>query len=62
MVGFFLGVIGIGYGLPNLYHKDEQYYVNLALSFGMGDFNPHIFENPPLASYLLFVLYVFYYV
>ena len=61
ILGFILRIVGIGYGLPNLYHRDEQYYINLALSFGMGDLNPHIFENPPFASYLLFFLYGIYY-
>ena len=62
ILGFVLRIIGIGYGLPNFYHRDEQYYINMALGFGSGDFNPHIFENPPFASYLLFFLYGTYYV
>jgi hypothetical protein len=61
IVGFVLRVIGIGYGLPNLYHRDEQYLIHLALGFGTGDFNPHSFLLPPLASYLVFLGYGLYY-
>jgi len=61
VLGFVLRVIGIGYGLPNLYHRDEEYLIHLALGFGLGDLNPHSFLLPPLASYLVFLFYGLYY-
>ncbi len=48
---------GVQFGLPDLYHADEPIVVNHALYFGTGDFNPHFFNIPPLASYLLFAVY-----
>lgn len=53
---------GIQFGLPELYHADEPIVVNHALYFGTGDFNPHFFNIPPLASYLLFAVYGVFYV
>lgn len=40
---------GPGYG-----SRDELMYVPKAIRFGGGDLNPHYFQNPPLASYLMF--------
>ncbi len=56
-----LRMIGIRFGLPDLYHADEPIVVNHALAFGSGDFNPHFFNIPPLISYLLFFIYGIYY-
>ena len=52
---------GIGFGLPSLYHADEQLVVHHALAFGSGDLNPHYFKIPPLVSYVLFFLYGIYF-
>ncbi len=60
-LGLILRLIGIGFGLPNLYHADEPIIVNHALAYGSGDFNPHFFNIPPLVSYLLFLVYGLYY-
>jgi len=54
ILGFFLRVWGLDFGLPQLVHADEPIVVNHALAFGLGDFNPHFFNIPPLTSYLLF--------
>ncbi|MEE9193619.1 MAG: glycosyltransferase family 39 protein, partial [Thermodesulfobacteriota bacterium] len=43
--------------MPFLYHNDEPIVVNYALSYGTGDFNPRMFNVPPLLSYLLFFEY-----
>jgi hypothetical protein len=60
--GFALRLWGINFGLPHLYHADEPIVVNHALAYGTGDMNPHFFNIPPLVSYLLFIVYGFYYV
>ena len=57
----FLAVVlriwGLDYGLPEMLHADEPIVVNKALSYGMGDLNPHWFLLPPLTSYVLFFIY-----
>ncbi len=53
---------GIGFGLPGVYHPDEERIVHHALAFGMGDLNPHYFNYPSLPMYLLFLEYGAFYV
>ena len=60
--GFLVRVIGINFGLPDLYHADEPLLVNQALVFGSGDFNPHYFKTPSFLRYLLFGTFCLYYV
>ncbi|OGW84501.1 MAG: hypothetical protein A3C35_02390 [Omnitrophica bacterium RIFCSPHIGHO2_02_FULL_46_11] len=60
-LAFLVRIVGIQFGLPNLYHADEPIIVNHAMAYGTGDFNPHFFKIPPLVSYLLFVVYTFYF-
>lgn len=52
---------GITWGLPLLYNADEPHFINIAVSFGSGDFNPHAFKYPTLWMYVLFAAYGFYY-
>lgn len=59
--GLGLRMIAVQFGLPHLYHADEPIVVNHALAYGTGDLNPHFFKIPPLVSYLLFLIYGFYY-
>ncbi len=56
-VGAILRLWGIGYGFPAIFNGDEPHIVNMAVSFGSGDFNPHIFKYPTLWTYLLFFSY-----
>jgi len=42
--------------------SDEPHHVNLALNFGTGDLNPHVFKYPTLWMYLLFLVYGFVFV
>ena len=60
-LGAFLRIWGINFGLPFIYHADEPIVVNHAMAYGVGDFNPHFFAIPPLASYYLFFLYGVYF-
>lgn len=60
-LAFLVRIVGVNFGLPNLYHADEPIVVNHALAFGGGDFNPHFFKIPPFTSYLLFALYGIYF-
>lgn len=60
-LAFLVRIAGINFGLPDLYHADEPIVVNHALAYGTGDLNPHFFKIPPLISYLLFVVYGFYF-
>lgn len=62
LLGFCLRLTGFDFGLPHLYHADEPIIVNHALAYGAGGLNPHFFKIPPLVSYLLFVVYGFYFV
>ena len=57
ILGFVLRIWGINFGLPHQLHQDEPIVVNHALAYGTGDLNPHFFKIPPLASYILFLLY-----
>lgn len=61
LLAFVLRFWAVEFGLPHLYHADEPVVVNHALAFGTGDFHPHFFNIPPLVSYLLFVVYGFYF-
>ena len=42
------------FGGPGYGSRDELMYVPKAIRYGGGDLNPHYFQNPPLASYLMF--------
>lgn len=61
LFGFTVRMIGINFGLPDLYHADEPIIVNHAVAYGTGDLNPHFFKIPPLTSYLLFIAYILFY-
>lgn len=51
-------VWGIGFGLPHLYHPDENVYVDIAQRmFKTGDWNPHFFNYPSLFLYLNAIAY-----
>jgi hypothetical protein len=54
-------LLGIGFGFPNLVFADESHHVNVAMSFGSGHLNPHIFKYPTLWMYVLFALYGIYF-
>ena len=54
---FVLRIWGVNYGLPDIYHTDEERLVNHALAFGLGDLNPHYFNYPSFSMYLLFFQY-----
>ena len=57
-----LRIWGIGFDLPNLYHRDEARYVTIPLNIlKTGDYNPHFFNYPSLFFYLLAVVYIVYY-
>ena len=60
-IGLILRVWGVNFGLPYQFHQDEPIIVNHALAYGTGDLNPHFFVIPPLTSYILFALYIFYF-
>lgn len=56
-----LRLIGIGYGLPAVFNSDEPHLVNVAVSFGGGSLNPHLFKYPTLWMYVLFAAYGVYF-
>lgn len=63
VVGLYLRVRGITFGLPNtLCRPDEAYIINIAMRFGTGDLNPHSFFYPSLYFYVLFTFYILYFV
>lgn len=57
-----LRIWGIGFDLPNLYHRDEARYVSIPLTIlKTGDYNPHFFNYPSLFFYLLALVYIGYF-
>lgn len=54
VVAFALRVIGVQYGLPDVYNPDEVSIMARALSFAKGTLNPHNFLYPTLYFYVLF--------
>jgi len=53
---------GIGFDLPNLYHRDEAKYVSIPLKIlKSGDYNPHFFNYPSLFFYVLSLVYIIYF-
>ena len=55
-IAFAVRLIGLPYGLPNLYHQDEMIVVNHAMGIGAGGWNPHFFVLPPFSIYFLFLI------
>jgi hypothetical protein len=62
VLAFGLRVWGSNWGLPELYHPDENKIVNRALAFGKGDLNPHYFGWPSLQMYVMFFIYGCYFI
>ena len=56
-IAFLLRLIGIGYGLPYLYHQDEPIIVNHAMAVGATGLNMNFFVIPPFTIYFLFAVY-----
>ncbi|MCX6561137.1 MAG: glycosyltransferase family 39 protein [Candidatus Aminicenantes bacterium] len=44
---------GLGWGLPNTYHVDENFFAEKAVRFLSGDLNPHFSGIPTLHMYML---------
>jgi len=44
---------GLGWGLPNTYHADENFFAQKAVRFLSGDLNPHFSGVPTLHMYML---------
>ncbi len=62
IVALGMRVWGIGFDLPNLYHRDEAKYVSIPLNIlKTGDYNPHFFNYPTLFFYLLSIAYIVYF-
>jgi hypothetical protein len=57
LLGFWLRVAGIQFGLPFVYHPDEQQYILPAVGVVSGDFRPLAHYNPALYPYLIGVVY-----
>jgi hypothetical protein len=56
-----LRLVAISYGLPAVFNSDEPFVVDVAVSFGAGTLNPHLFKYPTLWMYLLFASYGVYF-
>jgi hypothetical protein len=52
--GFTLRLIGLSYGLPDVFNPDEVAIMNRALAFATGDLNPKNFLYPTFYFYALF--------
>jgi 4-amino-4-deoxy-L-arabinose transferase-like glycosyltransferase len=54
LVALVLRLTGLTWGLPWVFHPDENHYVAVAQQMvRSGDPNPHYFENPSLLTYLI---------
>lgn len=62
LVALALRVVGLDWGLPNVYHPDESVIMRISALFGTGDFNPHWFSSPTFQMYTTFILFGIYYV
>jgi len=52
LVALVLRVLGLGWGLPFVYHPDEPTHVGIVLNIlKTGDFNPHWFKYPSFRVY-----------
>ena len=60
-LAFLLRFVGIGFGLPHVYHQDEPIVVNNAMAIGVRGWNPHFFVLPPFSMYFLFFAYAVYF-
>jgi hypothetical protein len=54
VVGLWLRLRGLGFGLPAVYNMDEVAIMNRAMAFGTGDLNPRNFVYPTFYFYALF--------
>jgi 4-amino-4-deoxy-L-arabinose transferase-like glycosyltransferase len=61
VLAVFVRFWGLGWGLPNTYHIDEDKFGNTAKGFFTGDLNPHFFHVPTLHMYTLAGLWKIYY-
>ncbi|MFX0198099.1 MAG: glycosyltransferase family 39 protein [Candidatus Hodarchaeota archaeon] len=62
-LGILARLWGIYYGLPHTEcYPDEKELILKAVNYGRGDLNPHDFRYPSLYSYVLSILYGFYYI
>lgn len=52
LTAFVLRILGLGWGLPYVYHPDEPTHVGIVLNIlKTGDFNPHWFKYPSFRVY-----------
>lgn len=61
LAGLALRLWGIGFGLPGLYHTDENLIVRQALAFGAGILRPYSYVYSPFLPYCLTFLYGLYF-
>jgi hypothetical protein len=62
VAAFALRLWGVKQGLPYVYNVDENAnFVPKAVGFFSGDYDPHYFANPPGYSYLLHVVFAFWF-
>lgn len=54
-------LMGISFGLPNLYHVDEARFAKISITYFTGDLNPHFFHVPSLHTYAVAGLWGVYY-
>jgi len=57
VIALVLRLHHLDYGLPFLLYEDEPIYLNQAMNFGFGDFNPNYFKKPSFFLYSYFSLY-----
>jgi len=57
LFSFWLRLWGIEFGLPFIYHPDEQQYVLPAIGVVSGNFEPLAYYNPALYPYLIGVVF-----
>ncbi len=53
---------GISFGLPYLYHVDEDRFAKISITYFTGDLDPHFFHVPSLHTYAVAGLWGMYYI
>jgi len=61
LLGLLVRLVGIPFGLPNLYHVDEARFAKISLNYFTGDLNPHFFHVPTLHTYSVAGIWAVYY-
>ena len=61
ILAIVIRVLGVSWGLPNVYHVDEARFAKISITYFSGDLNPHFFHVPTLHTYAVAGIWGTYY-